>query len=124
LYAILKKLKLVFGIVRNVFSPTLVDFNIDMLGSVLNSIWFAYFGTIIVCLFFSGFIIRHYGDTCGINIYRPDTWATTLALMGSPYCRMLNQIGQISGNIMENLWIHVIATGMTRVALWIPFTKQ
>jgi len=106
------------------FLPSLTDFNIDMLSSVLNSIWFAYFSTIVVCLFFSGFVIRHYGDTCGINIYRPDTWATTLVLMGSPYCRMLNQIGQISGNIMENLWIHVIATGMTRVALWIPFTKQ
>jgi len=95
-----------------------------MLSSVLNSIWFAYFATIVACLFFSGFIIRYYGETCGINIYRPDTWMTTLALMGSPYCRILNQIGQISGNIMENLWIHVIATSMTRVALWIPFTKQ
>jgi hypothetical protein len=95
-----------------------------MISTVLNSIWFAYFATIIVCLFFSGFVIRYYGETCGINIYRPDTWMTTLALMGSPYCRVLNQIGQISGNIMENLWIHVIATGMTRIALWIPFTNQ
>ncbi len=96
----------------------------NMLSSLLNSIWFMYFATILGCLFFSGFIISYYGETCGINIYRPDTWVTTLALMGSPYCRALNQIGQISGNIMENLWIHVIATGMTRIALWIPFTKR
>ena len=95
-----------------------------MLGSLLNSIWFMYFLTIISCLFFSGFVIRYYGETCGINIYRLDTWTTTLALMGSPYCRILNQIGQISGNIMENLWIHVMATMMSRIVLWIPFAPK
>jgi hypothetical protein len=95
-----------------------------MLGSLLNNIWITYFLTILSCLFFSGFIIRYYGETCGINMYRPDTWVTTLALMGSPYCRVLNQIGQISANIMENLWIHVIATMMSRIVLWVPFAAK
>ena len=95
-----------------------------MLGSLLNNIWITYFLTILSCLFFSGFIIRYYGETCGIDMYRPDTWVTTLALMGSPYCRVLNQIGQISANIMENLWIHVIATMMSRIVLWVPFAPQ
>jgi hypothetical protein len=95
-----------------------------MIRAILNSIWTTYLLTIICCLFFSGFIIRYYGDTCGINIYRPDTWVTTLALMGSPYCKTLNYIGQISGSIMENLWIHLIATGMSRIVIWVPFAKK
>lgn len=89
------------------FLSALTDSNGNMLPTVINSIWFAYFATIVVCLFFSGFIIRYYGETCGINIYRPDTWMTTLALMGSPYCRILNQIGQISGNIMDSRHRHL-----------------
>ena len=96
----------------------------NMLRTLLASIWFTYFTTIVGCLFFSGFIIRYYGDTCGINIYRPDTWFTTLVFMGSPYCRILNQIGMISGNIMENIWFHVLATVMSRVVIWIPFASS
>jgi hypothetical protein len=110
---------LFFRLFKGIFQLAII-----MISSVLNSIWFTYVVTILICLFFSGFIIRQYGETCGINIYRPDTWMTTMALMGSPYCRILNQVGQISGNIMENLWIHVIATAMSRVALWIPFTNK
>jgi hypothetical protein len=95
-----------------------------MIRAILNSIWTTYLFTVIICLFFSGYIISYYGETCGINIYRPDTWVTTLALMGSPYCKMLNYIGQVSGNIMENLWIHLIATAMSRVVIWVPFANS
>lgn len=92
------------------------------LSTILKNIWAVYFLTVIGCLFFSGSIIRIYGETCGISIYKPSTWFTTIALMGSPYCRMLNYIGQISGSVMEHFWIHMITTTLTRITMSLPFT--
>lgn len=92
--------------------------------NILQNVWLMYLLTIIGCLFLSGSIIRIYGETCGITLSKPTTWISTFLLMGSPYCKILNYIGHISGSIMENLWIHIISSIVSKILLVLPFMKS
>jgi hypothetical protein len=91
---------------------------------IIHNIWTIYALTIFGCIFFSGTIIKLYGETCGIDIFTPSTWIRSALLMGSPYCRMLNYIGQISGSIMENMWVHIVTTTISRILISVPFMRN
>jgi hypothetical protein len=80
--------------------------------------------TYVLTLFFtimaSGVVTRFYGETCGINILSPTTWGTSIALMGSPLCRYLNWVGQVSNTIVESIWMHMMTVGLITLSTYIP----
>ena len=81
---------------------------------------FLYTAILFACVFGGGGVIRLYGDTCGLSLLSPSTWASSLVLIGSPWCRGLNWVGYVSTTIVENIWYHIIANALTWVCSSIP----
>ena len=68
---------------------------------------------LIVAIFGSGFVIRLYGETCGLRILDPSSWLTVPVSVGSPWCKSLNFAGYILTNIVEHLWFHLFGLSIT-----------
>jgi hypothetical protein len=79
-----------------------------------------YTAIIFACVFGGGGIIRLYGDTCGLSLMDPGSWARSMLLIGSPWCRGLNWLGYVTTSVVENIWYHMIANGITWICTTLP----
>ena|SRR3989344_5467579 len=52
-------------------------------------------------------IISIYGDTCGFHLFRPSTWVSSWIILGSPWCKYLGFMGQLTNEIASTLWYHL-----------------
>ena len=86
----------------------------------LKSAWFMYVMSVFLSILTGGSIIRIYGSTCGFNIFEPDTWFTSVMVMGSSYCKCLNWLGYLTGITVDNIWIHVCTILMSFLYLKKP----
>ena len=75
---------------------------------------------LIVAIFGSGFVIRLYGETCGLRISEPSTWLNSTVTIGSPWCKSLNLAGYITTNIVEHLWFHLFGLSITAMVAYLP----
>ena len=76
------------------------------------------------CVFGGGSIIRIYGDTCGLSLFDPGSWFTSMVLIGSPWCRGLNWVGYVSTTIVENIWYHALANAITWSIAKVPILSK
>lgn len=70
---------------------------------------------IAACVFGGGGLIRLYGETCGLSLFDPKSWISSIILVGSPWCRGLNWLGYVTTSVIENVWYHMIANIITWV---------
>ena len=75
---------------------------------------------LIVAIFGGGFVIRLYGETCGLRILDPSSWLTVPVSVGSPWCKSLNLAGYITTNIVEHLWFHLFGLFGTCLLAYLP----
>ena len=91
-----------------------------MLSKIFKSTAFLYLLVLLVSIFGGGLIVRFYGETCGINIFKPRTWIMTATLMGSPYCKTLNWLSFISTSVVENMYWHILTITITYLLSFVP----
>ena len=78
---------------------------------------------IFCCVFIGGSITNIYGYYCGIDLYNPYTWINSLIIHGSPYCKFLNSLTFYSHYILENLYIYILLTLITKISRSLPFVN-
>ena len=76
-------------------------------------------GIIIFTLSIS-FLNTLYGSTCGISIYKPQSWLYTFMLVGSPWCSRLGSLTVWLTRALENLWLISFGLIMTTVISYLP----
>lgn len=87
---------------------------------LFKTTYFVYILILFLAVFGGGSIIKLYGDTCGLSIFQPTSWLSSMILIGSPWCKGLNWLGHISTNIIENIWYHLVLGAIGYVYNYIP----
>ena len=74
---------------------------------VVRTAAFAHGATLISAVMFGSCAIRLYGDTCGVSIFEPRTWARPFIVMGSSWCKSLHWLAYSSTYLVEHMWINL-----------------
>ena len=93
---------------------------ISIFETMMNSSAIIYGTVLIVSILGGGFVIRLYGETCGLKILEPSTWMNATVTIGSSWCKSLNLAGSISTNIVEHLWFHMFGVVVTCLIAYLP----
>jgi hypothetical protein len=76
--------------------------------AVVQTAAFAHGVTLCSAVAFGSCAIRLYGDTCGVSIFEPRTWARPFIVMGSSWCKSLHWIAYSSTYLVEHMWMHLV----------------